>query len=62
MAFDEVTGTQLWSQSITGTYGFINAAYDAQKVFVINFDGLMQSFDALTFHYYLIAFERNKNC
>ena len=48
VAFDEVTGTQLWSHDIAGTYGFVNAAYDAQKVFVVNFDGLMQTFDAAT--------------
>jgi outer membrane protein assembly factor BamB len=48
VAFDEVTGQQLWSVNITGTYGFANAAYDSGKVFVVNFDGLMQAFDAAT--------------
>lgn len=45
-AFDETNGKQLWSASMSGTYDFINAAYDAEKVFVINFDGLMRALDA----------------
>ena len=46
MAFDETNGNQLWSVNKPGTYGFINAAYDADKVFVVNFDGLMWALDA----------------
>jgi outer membrane protein assembly factor BamB len=48
VAFDEATGVQKWSANLTGTYGFVNAAYDAGKVFVVNFDGLLQAFDAAT--------------
>ena len=48
VAFEEVTGVQIWSTSITGVYGFVNAAYDSGKVFVVNFDGLMRAFDAAT--------------
>jgi outer membrane protein assembly factor BamB len=47
-AFNETTGQQVWSVNITGTYGFANAAYDSGKVFVVNFDGLMQAFNAST--------------
>lgn len=46
IAFDEVTGQEVWSVPIHGIYGFANAAYDAGKVFVINGNGLMQAFDA----------------
>ena len=46
IAFDETNGEQLWSVSMPGTYGFINAAYDSDKVFVVNFDGLMWALDA----------------
>ncbi len=45
-ALDQATGTTLWSQAITGTYYWSNAAYDAGRVFVVNFDGLLQAFDA----------------
>src|SRR5260370_1694710 len=48
VAFDESPGVQPWSVPITGSYGFANAAYDAGKVFVINYDGVMQGFDAAT--------------
>lgn len=47
-AFDEATGQQLWSVNIAGTYSFLNAAYDSNKVFVVNFDGLMWALDAAT--------------
>lgn len=47
-ALDQATGATLWSQSIAGTYYWSNAAYDAGRVFVVNFDGLMQAFDAGT--------------
>jgi len=48
MALDENTGATVWSAAINGTYGFVNAAYDSGKVFVVNFDGLMKAFDAAT--------------
>jgi outer membrane protein assembly factor BamB len=47
-ALNEATGQQVWSANITGTYATANAAYDSGKVFIVNFDGLMQSFDAAT--------------
>jgi outer membrane protein assembly factor BamB len=47
IAFDESTGQQVWSVPIHGTYNFANAAYDAGKVFVVNYNGLMQAFDAV---------------
>jgi outer membrane protein assembly factor BamB len=47
-ALDENTGATIWSQSISGTYDFVNAAYDNGKVYVLNFDGLLQSFSADT--------------
>jgi outer membrane protein assembly factor BamB len=45
-ALDETTGTTIWSADVNGTYSFANAAYDAGKVFVVNFDGLMKAFRA----------------
>lgn len=48
LALDETTGATVWSADVTGTYGFANAAYDAGKVFVVNYDGLMQAFNATT--------------
>jgi outer membrane protein assembly factor BamB len=45
-ALDQATGATLWSHAITGTYYWSNAAYDAGRVFVVNFDGLLQAFDA----------------
>jgi outer membrane protein assembly factor BamB len=47
-ALDENTGATLWSRSISGTYGFATAAYDNGTVFVLNYDGLLQGFDAAT--------------
>src|SRR4029077_4007637 len=47
-ALNEATGQQIWSATITGTYATTYAAYDSGKVFVVNYDGLMQSFDAAT--------------
>ena len=46
MALNEHTGATVWSATVSGTYGFLNAAYDSGKVFVVNFDGLMKAFDA----------------
>ena len=48
MALTEQTGATVWSASISGIYGFLNAAYDSGRVFVVNFDGLMKAFDAAT--------------
>lgn len=46
IAFDEETGRQVWLVNMSGTYGFLSAAYDSGKVFTINFDGLMHALDA----------------
>jgi outer membrane protein assembly factor BamB len=48
MAFDEVTGSQVWSAIVSGLFEFANAAYDSGKVFAVNGDGLMKAFDAAT--------------
>jgi outer membrane protein assembly factor BamB len=45
-ALDQATGATVWSQPIPGTYGFSAAAYDAGRVYVVNFDGLLRAFDA----------------
>jgi outer membrane protein assembly factor BamB len=47
-ALDQATGATLWSQPISGTYYWSNAAYDSGRVFVVNFDGLLRAFDATT--------------
>jgi outer membrane protein assembly factor BamB len=47
-AMDQATGATVWSQPIAGTYYWSTAAYDAGRVFVVNFDGLLQAFDAGT--------------
>ena len=47
-ALDATSGTELWSKDISGTYYWSNASYDAGKLFVVNFDGLLQAFDAPT--------------
>ena len=48
-ALDEATGKIAWGPvSVGGIYGHSGIAYDNGKVFVINFDGLLQSFDAAT--------------
>ncbi|PYS34476.1 MAG: hypothetical protein DMF75_06415 [Acidobacteria bacterium] len=46
IAFNENNGQQIWSVNITGTYGSAFTAYDSGKVFVVNFDGVLQAFDA----------------
>src|SRR5207253_4153417 len=38
IALDENNGQQVWSRPITGLYGFVNAAYDSGRVFLVNFD------------------------
>ncbi|BAV34767.1 hypothetical protein SCL_2490 [Sulfuricaulis limicola] len=49
-ALDAQNGAILWGGpvAISGTYGWSAAAYDHGKLFVINFDGLLRSFDATT--------------
>jgi len=48
-ALSEQTGAIVWGPvAISGTYYWSNAAYDHGKIFVINFDGLLRSFDATT--------------
>lgn len=45
-ALDQTTGNVVWSKSIPSTYSFSAAAYDAGKVFVVNFNGALRAFDA----------------
>jgi outer membrane protein assembly factor BamB len=47
-ALSPATGATAWSQPISGTYNFSNAAYDSGQVFVLNFDGLLRAFNAAT--------------
>lgn len=48
-ALKELDGSVLWGPiDIPGTYNWSGLAYDQGKVFVINYDGLLQSFDAVT--------------
>lgn len=47
-ALDETTGATIWSQPISGLYGVVDAAYDNGTVYVLNFGGLLQSFNAST--------------
>ena len=47
-ALDQATGAIVWSQPISGTYFWSNAAYDGGHVFVLNYDGLLREFDAAT--------------
>lgn len=47
-ALDENTGATIWSKPESGTYGFLSAAYDNGSVYLLNYDGLLQSFDAAT--------------
>jgi len=47
-ALDQTDGHVVWSQTISGTYSFSAAAYDAGKVFVLNFNGSLRAFDAGT--------------
>jgi outer membrane protein assembly factor BamB len=47
VALDEKTGRTVWGPiDLGGTYNFSGAAYDQGKVFVVNGDGLLRSFDA----------------
>jgi outer membrane protein assembly factor BamB len=46
-ALDEATGNVVWGPlPLTGTYAFSGIAYDHGTLFVINFDGLLRTFDA----------------
>ena len=45
-ALDEATGSIAWSRAIPGTYYWSNAAFDAGRIFVVNFDGTLQAFSA----------------
>ena len=47
-ALNQATGATVWSQPINGLYNWSAAAYDAGRIFVLNYDGLMQAFDAAT--------------
>lgn len=48
-ALNEQTGAISWGPiAISGTFGWSSHAYDHGKVFVINYDGLLKSFDANT--------------
>jgi len=46
-ALDEVNGATLWGPvDLGGTYGWSNAAYDAGRVFAVNYNGVLSAFDA----------------
>jgi outer membrane protein assembly factor BamB len=45
-ALDQADGHVLWSQPIPGTFFFSAAAYDAGRVFVLNYDGTLRAFDS----------------
>lgn len=48
-ALDEQTGAVVWGPvMISGNYRWSASAYDHGKIFVINYDGLLRSFDAAT--------------
>lgn len=48
-ALDQQTGNNAWGPVfVPGTYFWAGLAYDHGKVFVINFDGVLSSFDAAT--------------
>lgn len=48
-ALDEATGATLWGPvAISGTYYWSGHAYDNGRLFVVNYDGLLKSFDAAT--------------
>ncbi len=48
-ALDLATGNAIWGPiDVSGTYFWSNAAYDAGRVYVVNFDGLLTAFDAST--------------
>jgi len=39
-------GATVWQKAIDGTYFFSNATYDRDRLFVLNYDGLLQAFSA----------------
>ena len=48
-ALDEATGSVAWGPvPLSGTYSFSGIAFDHGTLFVINFDGLLRTFDAAT--------------
>jgi outer membrane protein assembly factor BamB len=47
-ALDQTSGATVWTQPISGTYFWSNAAYDGKRVFVVNTDGLLREFNAST--------------
>ena len=47
-ALNKNTGKTVWSQAVTSTYPWSNAAYDAGQVFVVNSDGKLLAFSATT--------------
>lgn len=48
-AFDAMTGKPLWGPvPLSGTYFWSNMTYEGGKLFVVNFDGLLRSYDATT--------------
>jgi len=47
-ALDDATGETVWSRTVGGTYSWAGMAYEAGRLFVVNFDGLMQAIDAGT--------------
>lgn len=48
-ALDEATGNIVWGPvTLSGTYYWSGHAYDHGKIFVVNYDGLLRSFDATT--------------
>lgn len=48
-ALDKLTGSIIWGPvAISGTYSWAGHAYDHGRIFVVNFDGLLKSFDATT--------------
>jgi outer membrane protein assembly factor BamB len=49
LALDAKTGNTVWGPvAIAGTYQWSNASIDGGKLFVVNFDGVLRSFDATT--------------
>jgi outer membrane protein assembly factor BamB len=49
-ALDQATGATVWGpfQDKFGSFSFAGLAYDAGRVFVLNFDGFLRAFDAST--------------